>query len=332
MSSIVIGGGGFVGSAIVKQLIERGEEVAVVGRNYYPEIEKLGVEILQGDILNKDFLTHALKGFHTVYHTAAKAGIWGKYEEYHAINVTGTQNVLNACKNNDVSVLVYTSTPSVVFNQNDIAGEDESLPYADKFLCYYALTKAVAEQEVLESNSSNLKTCALRPHLVWGPGDPHLIPRLLERGKRGLLKQVGKGENMVDISYVDNVAEAHVLAADNLRTVATAAGEAYFISQDEPVNLWSWINELFKRLSVPPVDSKVSFRKAYFAGRVLEGIYSTLGFTNEPRMTRFLAEQLAKSHWFSIEKAKRDLDYTPRISSEDGMNKLVAYIRDFNVV
>ncbi|MFC1837305.1 NAD-dependent epimerase/dehydratase family protein [Thermodesulfobacteriota bacterium] len=326
MKVFITGGGGFVGSAIVRQLVEKGIEVAVFGRNIYPHLEKLGVRQIQGDVLDSDKLIPSIKGYDTVIHVAAKAGIWGPKTEFEQINVTGTRNVLGACFANEVRSLVYTSTPSVVFNRSDIEGGNETLPYAHRFLCYYASSKAVAEQMVLGSNSKILKTCAIRPHLVWGPGDPHLIPRLIARGAAGKLKQVGNGLNMVDISYIDNVAESHILAADNLNSSATAAGNAYFISQGEPVNLWNWINELFSRLGIKQVKNKIKAGPAYAIGTLLEGIHLWFGLEKEPQMTRFLAEQLAKSHWFSIDKARNDLGYEPHISTQEGMDRLIGWL------
>jgi nucleoside-diphosphate-sugar epimerase len=327
MKALVIGGGGFVGSAIAKQLVARGDEVAVLGRHHYPAIEKMGIPQFQGDILDSNFLIHAMKGFDTVFHVAAKAGIWGPKHEYESVNVTGTRNVLGACFANEVQSLIYTSTPSVVFNRQDLRGADETYPYAKRFLCYYASSKAMAEQMVLASNSEIMRTCALRPHLVWGPGDPHLVPRLIERGRKQQLKQVGNGKNLVDISYIDNVADAHILAAVNLNSTATAAGNAYFISQGEPVNLWNWINDLYTRMDIPPINRNVGELSAYLVGTLLEGIHMWFGIEKEPRMTRFLAEQLAKSHWFSIERSRRDLGFEPRISTAEGMDRLVKWLK-----
>jgi nucleoside-diphosphate-sugar epimerase len=326
MKAFVTGGGGFVGSAITRQLVEKGVEVGVFGRNHYPHLDKLGVRQFQGDILDSDLLIRFMQGYDTVFHVAAKAGIWGPKHEFEQTNVTGTRNVIGACIANNIQSLVYTSTPSVVFNRRDISGADERLPYAKRFLCYYASSKAVAEQMVLVSNSDVLKTCAIRPHLVWGPGDPHLIPRLIARGKAKKLKQVGNGLNMVDISYVDNVADAHILAAENLFYSATAAGNAYFISQGEPVNLWSWINNLFERLNIEPVTKKINAKPAYMIGALLEGIHMWFSLEKEPKMTRFLAEQLAKSHWFSINKARHDLGYEPRISTSEGLDRLIKWL------
>ncbi|MCK9296033.1 MAG: NAD-dependent epimerase/dehydratase family protein [Desulfobulbaceae bacterium] len=323
---IVTGGGGFVGKAVVRQLMDRGIGVTVIGRNDYPEVRQMGATVARGDIRDPQFLATVFRDHDTVFHVAAKAGIWGDYQDYFSINVQGTENVLAACRASGIRRVVYTSTPSVVFCGGDLAGVDEGAPYADRFLCHYAATKVLAEKMVLGANGRKLLTTALRPHLVWGPGDTNLIPRLLARGRGRQLKIVGAGENLVDISYIDNVAAAHLLAAENLENSASAAGQAYFISQGEPVNLWRWINELFTRLEIPQVTSQVSFGKAYAAGFVFEKLYSVLGRSQEPPMTRFLAEQLAKSHWFSLEKARRDFGYRPEVSTAEGVDRLVAWL------
>lgn len=324
---VVTGGGGFVGKAIVQQLLARGIEVNVIGRNRYPEIEAWGAYCHPGDIRDGVFVTDAIKGADTVFHVAALAGIWGPWSTYHAINVMGTENVLAACRKGGVRSLVYTSTPSVVFDRDHITGGDESLPYPTRFLCNYARSKVMAERLVLAASDDSLATCAIRPHLVWGPGDPHLVPRLLQKGKRGELKRVGGGKNLVDISYVDNVAHAHILAAENLAGSRTAAGKCYFVSQCRPVNLWDWINELFSRVGIPPVTASVPFPIAYGAGALLEVVHNLWRKEREPRMTRFLAEQLAKSHYFSCTAIEHDLGYVPLVSTENGMEKLVEWIQ-----
>lgn len=324
---VVTGGGGFIGKALVRALVGRGVEVTVIGRNPYPDLLALGVHCVQGDIRHADVLTTALAGCDTVFHVAAKAGIWGPKAEYLAINVTGTLNVIAACRINKVPRLIYTSTPSVVFDRADLQGVDESAPYASHPLCHYAASKIVAEQEVLRANDAELQTIALRPHLVWGPGDRHLIPRLLERGRARALKRVGPGHNLVDIAYIDNVVHAHLLAADNLHASGSGAGRAFFIGQAQPVVLWQWIDNLFARMDIPPVTHSVPLAVAYGAGMVLEGVHSLFAKDKEPRMTRFLAYQLAKSHWFSHHRAEQLLGYRPLVSTEIGMNRLVSWLR-----
>ncbi|CAK8719676.1 Nucleoside-diphosphate-sugar epimerase [Candidatus Electronema halotolerans] len=323
---LVTGGGGFIGLALVRELRRQGREVRVFGRNRYPAAEEVGAVCVQGDIRDEAAVSRAAAGCETVFHVAAKAGIWGGLAEYHGINVLGTRNVLSACAAQQVPVLVYTSTPSVVFDGHDLEGADESLPYSSKPLCHYAATKIIAEQEVLQASNDHLRTAAIRPHLVWGPGDSNLIPRLLARSREGSLRIVGKGSNQVDISYIDNVVHAHLLAEKNLRNSGTAAGKAFFIGQQEPVRLWPWINDLFARMDVPPVSKQISLGKAKAVGWLLEKIYAALKIEREPKMTRFLAEQLAMSHWFSRKQAETLLGYQEQVSTEEGLNRLVRWL------
>jgi len=322
--ALVTGGGGFVGLYIVKLLRAADIDCVILGRNIYPEAEALGASCRQCDIRDRKSVKQTIIDVDTVFHVAALAGIWGTWNEYYQINVLGTENVIAACRENGVRNLIYTSTPSVVFNGDDIVMGDETLPYGEKILCNYQKSKIIAEKSVLANNCDSLNTCAIRPHLVWGPGDPHLIPRLLERGREGELKKVGNCKNLVDISYVENVAAAHIQAARNLESSATAAGKAYFISQGKPVNLWDWVDELFDIFEVPAIQKKVPFAIAYTVGAILELGHELFASSKEPKMTRFLAEQLAKSHCFSIENAKRDFDYEVKISTDEGMKRLLA--------
>jgi nucleoside-diphosphate-sugar epimerase len=324
---LVTGGGGFIGLALVRELRHQGREVRVFGRQRYPEAEAVGAVCVQGDIRDAAAVSRATEGCETVFHVAAKAGIWGRRDEYYGINLTGTRNVLAACTAHNVPVLVYTSTPSVVFDGHDLEGADETLPYASRPLCHYAASKICAEQDVLRASDGQLRTAAIRPHLVWGPGDTNLIPRLMARGREGSLRIVGSGRNRVDIAYIDNVVHAHLLAEANLRGSGTAAGKAFFIGQQEPVQLWPWINALFQRMNVPPVTRQISLQKAKAAGWLLEKIYTALRFEREPKMTRFLAEQLALSHWFSRRQAEELLGYREQVSTEEGLERLAAWLR-----
>lgn len=324
---LVTGGGGFIGTAIVRKLAARGIHVTVVGRHEYPDVLEVGGRCLIGDIRNRDFLLRACRGHDTVFHVAAKAGIWGDRKDFFTVNVRGTENVIAACRANRIHQLVYTSTPSVVFDGSDIAGKDETLPYSSRPLCAYAETKIMAEKLVLGSNSAELRTTAIRPHLVWGPGDTQIIPRLVQRGREGKLRIVGSGENRVDITYIENVGRAHLLAAENLAGSGSASGRAFFISQGEPVVLWEWINALFSRIDLQPMQRRISFTTAYRAGWVLECLYRLLRLRQEPQMTRFLAEQLAMSHWFSIDAARKVLGYSPLVSTSEGIDNLIRWLR-----
>jgi nucleoside-diphosphate-sugar epimerase len=325
---VVTGGGGFVGSAIVRRLLTMGDRVTVVGRSRYPELAALGVTCLQGDIADQDFMDLACKNTDLLFHVAAKAGIWGRWQDYVRTNVHGTVACIKSCQKNNVPAFVYTSTPSVVFDRHDLEGADERTPYAKKSLCHYAMSKIIAEKLVLQANSATLSTTAIRPHLIWGPGDPHLIPRLLDRGQRKKLKIVGSGANRVDITYIDNVVQAHLLAADNLLGTGSAAGRAFFIGQEKPVILWDWINTLFVETGIEQVRKRVPFMFAYLAGGLFELIYRGLKRTVEPPMTRFVALQLSKSHWFNHGAAEEVLGYQPEVSTREGMKRLLRYCRN----
>ena len=323
MKVLVTGGGGFVGKAIIQRLLGRGDQVTSLGRSAQPALEAEGVRVIHADLANTDSVIRACEGQDAVFHVAAKAGVWGSQESFVNANVIGTRNVLEGCRKHRIQWLVHTSTPSVVFNGNEFTGEDESLPYGSNWLCHYAETKAIAEREVLAaSGKDGLSTVALRPHLVWGVGDPHLLPRVIDRAKAGKLRIVGEGKNKVDISHVENVADAHILALEALQKGA-AQGNAYFLSQGDPVNLWGWINGILNELQIPPVTKQISAKKAFWIGSFLELAWKAFGLKGEPPMTRFVAVELAKNHFYSVEAARRDLGYVPKVTTEAGVRSFV---------
>jgi len=327
MHALVTGAAGFLGCYIVEQLVARGDRVRALVRRKVPALEALGVECVQGDIVDAAAVERACRGVKVVFHVAAVAGIWGPWEHFYKTNTLGTQNVIAGCQAAGVQRLVFTSSPSVTFAGRDQCGIDESAPYPKRWLAHYPHTKALAEQAVLRANGEQgLLTCSLRPHLIWGPRDQHLIPRLLDRARKGQLRQVGNGANLIDAVYVENAAAAHLLAADALAPGSPACGKAYFITNGEPVNCWQWINEILALAGLPPVRQKISLRAAYAAGALLEGLWTVLGRTDEPRMTRFLAAQLGTSHYFDISAARQDLGYQPQISMAEGMRRLGAAI------
>ncbi|MGK0180283.1 MAG: nucleoside-diphosphate-sugar epimerase, partial [Nitrospinales bacterium] len=267
MRVLVTGGGGFLGSGITKALLKEGNEVSVMGRGWYPHLP-VSVKILQGDIRDSDFVNSSLENIDTVFHTAAIPGIWGK--DFFSVNVHGTENIISACQNNSVRRLIFTSSPSVVFGNSSLEGVDESIPYPEEYLCDYPRTKALAEKMVLHANNTNLSTVAIRPHLIWGPGDPHLVPRLLEKARKNKLVQVGDGYNKVDILYIDNAVSAHLRACEALEGDANISGKAYFVSDGKPVVLWDWINQLLGKMGRPNVSRKISYKNAMRLGAFLE--------------------------------------------------------------
>ena len=323
MRALVTGANGFLGSYIVEQLREHGDEVVAMSRRRDDRLAAMGVESVHADVRDCDSCRHVIRDVDVVFHAAGVSGIWGSWKHFHGTNTIGTRNVVEACIQNKIPKLVYTSSPSVTFNGEHQMNANESLPYPRKWLCHYPHSKALAEQHVLDANDfSGLMTCALRPHLIWGPRDRHLIPRLLKRAKEGKLRRVGDGTNQVDMIYVENAAEAHLQAAEAMKKDSPVCGSAYFLSQNDPMNCWRWINDILSLAGVPRVRRGISYFWAYRLGAALETYHYTFNISREPRMTRFLAAQLAKSHYYDISRAKKDFGYYPRVTTEEGMNRL----------
>lgn len=358
-SVLVTGGTGFLGAHLVERLLTQGREVTVVSRQPRPELAARGVRIVVGALHDPAVCATAVRGATTVFHVAARVGVWGPYEAFYRDNVVATERLLAAAASAGVRSFVYTSTPSVVFNGRSLAGADEALPLTTSCPSPYPLTKALAERAVLAANRDTFRTVALRPHLIWGVGDPHLVPRVLARARAGRLRIVGSGRNRVDMVHVHNATDAHLLAETALSSCHTlydkppqatpgdsaepqpvchimydkpagfgaAAGQAYFITNGEPVVLWDWINGLLTALGERPVSRHISLGAATAAGAVCEALWRVLSLRGEPPMTRFVAAELAKDHWFSIAAAQRDLGYTPRVSMASGTAELIEHLR-----
>jgi nucleoside-diphosphate-sugar epimerase len=370
----ITGASGFIGGKLAERLLAAGREVRVLARRDLPELAKLGARVVRGDLHDAAALAAGCAGVETVFHVAGRVGVWGPAADFFRVNVEGTRQVLAAARAAGVPRFVYTSSPSVVFNGGDLAGEDESAPLCTGAPCAYPTSKAAAERLVTAANSNDLATVSLRPHLVWGPGDRNVVPRVLALARKGRLKIVGAGRNLVDCTHITNVVDAHVqaeralaqshLVGDELGAPtrgdtgqsnligdfagngpARAAGgmlgaklggagdprgKAYFITNDEPVVLWDWINELLRGVGLAPVTRHVSLGAAYRAGAVLETAWRFLPLKGEPPMTRFVAKELATDHWFRIDAAKRDLGYAPRVTMADGTRQLIAHYRAGN--
>lgn len=330
MKILVTGGGGFLGQKLCEGLRARGHAVTSFNRGHYPALDALGVLQVQGDLADEDALRDASAGHDAIFHNAAKAGAWGSYDSYHRANVIGTRNVIAACRKHDIDKLIHTSTPSVTHRATHPVegGTADDVPYGDDLKAPYALTKRIAEEDVLAANGAELAngarlaTIALRPRLIWGPGDNQLLPRLVERAKAGRLALVGDGQNRIDTTYIDNAAQAHLDALDHLHADAACAGRAYFISNGEPRTMQDTINALLRAAGAPEVHRHIPFRLAYAIGAIAETAWPLLRLRGEPPMTRFLAEQLATTHWYSMEPARRDFGYAPKVSMDEGLRRL----------
>ncbi len=352
----ITGASGFIGGKLAERLLADGRRVRVLARRPLPGLEALGAEVIPGDLHDRHALERGCETAATVFHVAGRVGVWGPPEDFFRVNVEGTRHLLAACRAARVPRLVYTSSPSVVYNGGGLRNANESAPLCTRAPCAYPTSKAVAEREVLAAHGADLATVALRPHLVFGPGDKNLVPRVIALARAGKLKIVGSGQNRVDLTHIDNVVDAHLRAEHALlagcaasspppvgagapppRNLAHATrnplawrgpgGRAYFITNGEPVLLWDWINEVLRGVGVPEIKSHVSLPVAYAAGVVLETAWRVLGRNGEPPMTRFVAKELATDHWFDLTAARRDLGYQPLVTMAKATAEVIALNR-----
>jgi 2-alkyl-3-oxoalkanoate reductase len=325
VNALVTGAGGFLGLYVVEQLVARGDRVRAICRKDCPPLDALGVQIVRADLRDPQAVVAACRNVDTVFHVGGVAGMVGPWKQFFETNTLGTRHVVEGCVTHGVRRLVYTSSPSVTFDGHHQRGVDETIPYAKHWLCHYAHSKALAEQHVLAANTkTGLATCALRPHLIWGPRDRQLVPHVIDCARRGRLRRVGDGSNLIDTVYVENAASAHLLAADALAPDSPVAGHAYFISQGEPVNCWGWINELLAMAGLPPVRKSLTLPTAWMLGAACEAAFWLFRLQGQPPMSRFLAQQMSTSHYFDIGRARRDFGYEPKISLAEGMHRLAA--------
>jgi 2-alkyl-3-oxoalkanoate reductase len=349
--AFVTGASGFIGGKIAERLLAEGRRVRVLSRRPLPELEAKGAEVILGDLDDRHALERGCRSSETVFHVAGRVGVWGPRSEFFRVNVGGTQKLLAACREAGVHRFVYTSSPSVVFTGGDLRNVDESAPLCLHAPCAYPTSKAAAELEVLQAHGPGLATIALRPHLVWGPGDKNVVPRVITLARAGKLKIVGSGTNKVDITHIANVVDAHLLAEGALLSSVAgvadpgergktpgsttpaalpAGGKAFFITNGEPVILWDWINQILRGVGLPPVTKKVPLPVAYAAGGFLEAWWRVSGRAGDPPMTRFVAKEMATDHWFNIAAARRDLGYHPLVSVEQGTAELIEHYRKGN--
>jgi len=322
MKAFITGGGGFIGYALACELVKKGFKVTSFSRNDYPALREIGVDINRGDITDANSVLKACENMDIIFHVAAKAGTSGVYREYYTANIAGTENIIHACKVNKIKYLIYTSSASVVFNGKNIEGSDESLPYPERPVSNYTATKAIAEQLILKADSPDLRTLALRPHLVYGPGDNHLFPGIISRAKTGRLRRIGDCKNLVDVSYIDNVVAAHINAARAMIDNPAVTGKAYFITNGEPVLLWDFLDMIVQASGLEPVKKRVPVWVATFISHMSETFQRI--FENEQEtLTPFIVNELTRSHWFDISKARRLINYNPEISNIEGLNKMI---------
>lgn len=329
MRALVTGGGGYVGRHVVRALLDRGDTVRVVGRRRYPEVEAWGAEGHAADLATDDpRLAGAFTDVDVVFHVAALPPYHAPEAVFRATNVDGTRRVLEGARAAGVGRFVFTGTPSATFDGRDVEGGTEATcPYPQRYGNAYAATKAEAERMVLAANGPGLATTCVRPHLVYGPEEPHMLPRVLALHRAGRLRVIGSGQNRVGLTHVANAAAAHLQAADALAAGGANAGKAYFVTDAEPVVLWDWLGRFVEAVGEPPIRGRVSLGLARAVGAVCEAAWTWLPLPGEPPMTPFAATNVATSHWYDLSAARTDFGYAPPVDGEAGFEATAAWFR-----
>ncbi len=336
--SVVTGGAGFVGRHLVASLLARGDEVRVIelgNPRDVPELE--GAELVSADITDEGAMLEAVAGASVVFHNASVVHTKQNQEDFvWRVNLDGTRNVLGACQKQGVGKLVYVSSGSVVYEGKDIENGDESLPYSSISQAPYADSKIEAEKEVLAANGrEGVATVALRPHVIFGPHDRRFLPAVIAHSKAGRLKfQVGRGTWLSDYTYVQNLIDALLAADERLSLDAPIAGQAYFITNGEPMPFWDFVRKVIDRLGLPPIRGKIPHQLVYAIAAVKEGIDTLRGGTISPEdgLTRFAIRYMCTHHYFSIDKARRDLGYDPKVTVEQGIELTCRHLVDSGAV
>ncbi|MBZ0309155.1 MAG: NAD-dependent epimerase/dehydratase family protein [Anaerolineae bacterium] len=327
MTQLVIGAG-LLGHSLVESLLEAGERVRVL--DLFPYLDSR-VEVMVGDILNPGDLARACAGVDTVYHTAAMVSqSLGKVPAVYAVNVTGTQNVIAACRQQGVRHLVYTSSIDVVFDGTPIVNGDETLPYPARHLDYYGETKMLAEQVVIQASGvDGLRTVSLRTAGIYGPYDCHRFPPILRNARKGVFVQLGDGRAQFNHVYVKNVARAHLCAAENLhRPDSSAAGHAYFITDHAPANFFSFILPFMESANLAVRVQRIPSGVARGLANLNEWAYRVFPGTRtaNAQLTRYVVEATCQDFWFSGERARQDLGYQPVVSEAEAHGLTVDWI------
>ena len=325
MRVLVTGGSSLIGAGVAAALVARGDDVTVQQRSRSAALAQLDVRQELGDIRDPDVVQTAADGCDAIVHLAAKVGVVGEWEEYRSINVDGTRNVIAAAQRRGIGRVVHVSSPSVAHGGEPIIGGGADEPVLGRRHAWYPESKAMAEIDALRAASDELGVVAIRPHLVWGPGDTQLVGRIVERAAAGRLALVGGGRALVDTTYIDNAVDALLAALDSVVPGAPCSGRAYVVSNGEPRTIRELVEGICRAAGVPFEPRSVSLRVGRSVGAAVERIWPLLRRDDEPPLTQFLAEQLGTAHWFDPRPARDDLGWTPSVSIDDGLARLAAW-------
>ena len=321
MKVLLTGSSSLLGAQVVRQLVQRGDTVRVMQRRPSAVAEELGLEQHLGDVVDETVATGAVAGVDTVIHLAARVGVVGTRKQFFETNVVGTRVMLAAAKSAGVQRFVFVSSPSVAHTGAALAGQAAEPADPRHAKGEYSKSKALAEKEVLAADGSGITTIAVRPHLVWGPGDTQLVGRIVERARQGRLALVAGGRPLIDTTYLDNAADAVIAAADRAQA---GHGRAFIVSNGEPRTVEEMVARICEAAGERPPDRSVPRAAAWAAGAVAETVWKVSGRQDDPPMTRFLAGQLGTAHWFDLHQSQEVLQWRPAVSLDEGFARLSA--------
>jgi 2-alkyl-3-oxoalkanoate reductase len=318
---LVTGATGFLGVHTCRELLARGHQVRAFGRDF-SRFPVAGVEQFQEDLRNSNSVRLACTNMDAVVHAGALSSPWGKLEEFMTVNVTGTRNVLEACLQSGACRLVHISSPAVIFTGRDHVLERDDAPYPKSFSSHYAHSKKLAEELVLESKSK-LELIVLRPKAIYGPGDTALLPRIVSAARARRLPQVGDGENLVDLTFVDDAVRAIICSLEC--AMPETQFPVYTITSGEHLKLWMVIRRLLEALDLP---SRLPIMPVGVMLRLAGWLEQLAMFTgHEPRLTRYGVELLARTQTYDISRAKSDLGFMPRTQFDQGLTRTLEALR-----
>jgi nucleoside-diphosphate-sugar epimerase len=328
VKALVTGATGFLGGALVRRLRGLGWDVTGLGRDpkKLNELEDAGIRPLHADIRKKNQVSEAVKEQEFVFHCAAFPSPWGNYELFYQANVIGARNVARACLENKVKRLVYVSTPSIYFEYASRMSVKESDPLPEP-ISNYARTKLLAEEEIDRGVANGLAAISIRPRALFGEGDTVIFPRLIRRIRSGGLPILGDGENIVDLTYIDNVVDA-LFAVRGVACWHTR--KKYNISNGEPVKIWKLIERICDELKYPRPRRRISCRAAHAVAGILESVYTLIPFSPEPPLTRLSVSMMSNSSTLDISAARNELGYQPNVSIEEGVGRFLKWWKEKN--
>lgn len=321
---IVTGGTGFLGKRVCEMLINNGYIVKAIGRNIEigKKLEDKGIKFCNTDLLNKEKLIEDFKNADIILHCAAKSSLWGEYKEFYETNVIGTQNVIEAFKINNGKLLVYVSSPTIYYDNNDLNNFNDVNKKPKKFINYYAETKWIAQEKIDEAYSEGLNTISIIPRGIFGPEDSSIFPRLLKINSKFGIPLINEGRQLVDMTYIDNVADALILCIDSDKK---CYGKKYFITNDESYEFKELLEKVFKKLDVKLKYRKRTYIKMKIIANLIESVYKLFKIKKEPLLTKYSVEILSKNQTFDISNAINELGYIPKISIEEGIEKFAEW-------